>query len=163
MAKPTRCLGVAAATSALLAETVPVTKPCRARMMINCSAVCVKPIKAMVMAPPKSARMIIFLRPKRSATAPQNGAVTIMVMPCTDMTSPAANSVLKPVELPNASICSGKKGNIIEKPTADRICTRKTTLNVNCQLCGSAKPRVSVCAFADRTLAITYQPVGIRG
>ena len=90
------------------------TKPCMARITINCSAVWAKAIIAMVIAPPNMARMIIFLRPNRSAATPQNGAVTIMVRPCTEITKPAANSVLNPVDVPKVSICSGRKGNIIE-------------------------------------------------
>ena len=73
-------------------------------MRMSCSALCAKAIIARVAAPPKSARMIIFLRPKRSATTPQKGAVIIMVMPCTEMTKPANNSVLCPPVLPKSSM-----------------------------------------------------------
>ena len=87
--------------------------------------------------------MIIFLRPKRSATAPQKGAAIIMVMPCTEMTKPASSSVLWPPALPSDSIYSGRKGKIIEKPTADKICAMTNMPSVNFQLCGKENALVS--------------------
>jgi len=147
MAKPVCSRGASAATSALAAATVPVTRPCTARRMINSSEERAKPIRPSITAPPSVARTTITLRPCRSASAPQMGAASIIVNAWTEITSPESTSTLVPVVLPSSLRYRGKNGKMVEKPTAENNCARKTMSSVFCQR-SSLRSRLITCLLA---------------
>src|SRR3990172_10448930 len=62
------------------------------------------------------------------------GEASIMVKACAENTRPASSSRLSEVEVPSDSTYSGRKGKMLEKPTAVISWAKKTMYSVRCQL-----------------------------
>src|SRR3989304_3503854 len=62
------------------------------------------------------------------------GEASIMVKAWAENTRPASSSRLSEVEVPRDSTYSGKKGKMLEKPTAVISWAKKTMYSVRCQL-----------------------------
>ena len=73
IAMGTRSFGADTLASAMTIGVKPAKRPCTKRAAKNCSTEVTMPMSAMMITNPPSERMIISLRPKRSASRPNHG------------------------------------------------------------------------------------------